>query len=178
MALGYRYVPDSPEKKGAIEIVAEEADLVRRIFHMYLQGIGMFQIARKLSEERVPTKADRSGLPNKKQRPRGIWATSSIARILKNESYYRGVLPWNHYMLIKPDDAKRRKPKNLKNPKTTRRLGDQSEWLSILIPKIIDEQTSLAAQAQISKNRSTNKRQKKNEYMFLGGRLKCIVDEL
>src|SRR5262249_28689446 len=161
-ALGYRYIPDKPECKGHIEIVPEEADIVKRIYEMCISGMGMLKIATILTQEKIKTNTGNSA-----------WHISSVAKVLHNATYYTGMLPYNHYERVAPDDSRRRKPKNLKNLKTTRRLRDQSQWLYIRIPEIIDEKIYLAAQKQISKNREANPRKRKYEYLFLNGRLRC-----
>lgn len=66
---GYRSV------KGKIEIVPEEAEVVRRVFAAYLSGKGMPTIAAMLRREHVPTRMG------------GEWNTTHIAEMLKNEKY-------------------------------------------------------------------------------------------
>ena len=67
--LGYRLVD------GILEIVPEEAEVVKRVFADYLNGMGRIAIAKKLKEDGMRT---RTG---------GSWFESSIERILKNEKY-------------------------------------------------------------------------------------------
>lgn len=68
--LGYRLVDHE------FLIEDEEEQLVLRIFSMYLSGMGKNAIARKLTEEGVPTKC---GKPK--------WNPNSIDRIIHNEKY-------------------------------------------------------------------------------------------
>jgi site-specific DNA recombinase len=172
-ALGYRYVPDTPECLAHIELVSDEAELVRRIYAMCLSGQGIWSIARQLTREHVPTKMDRaSSHIIVKQRARGVWSPSSIHKILHNHTY-TGIMNWNKSEAIEPDAKNRRKPKNLKHPKASARRREQSEWLPIAIPPIIDEATFLAVQAQISQNAQKNPRRRRHKYMFLSGRLRC-----
>lgn len=69
-ALGYRLVD------GTFWIDEEEEQTVLRIFSMYLSGMGRTAIAKKLNEEGVPTRLNKS-----------IWYPSSIRTILTNEKY-------------------------------------------------------------------------------------------
>ena len=69
MLYGYRSVD------GKIEIVPEEAEVVRRAFDAYLSGIGTPTIAAMLRREHVPTRMG------------GEWNTTHIAEMLKNEKY-------------------------------------------------------------------------------------------
>ena len=58
-----------------IQIVPEEAEIVREIFTMYLDGQSSVQIARTLNQRNVPTQRNRKWLPN------------TILKMLKNEQY-------------------------------------------------------------------------------------------
>ena len=60
---------------GKLKIVKKEAEIVRKIFDMFLAGVAKEAIAKKLNEEGVPTK-------------RGTkWYVSSVYYILTNERY-------------------------------------------------------------------------------------------
>ena len=67
--LGYRLV------NGEITIVPEEAEIVRRIFEMYLAGDGLTKISNTLNAE---------GLRTVYGKP---WHVSAVARVLDNEKY-------------------------------------------------------------------------------------------
>ena len=69
--LGYRRGED-----GQPEIVPEEAELVRRIYRMFMQGKSPNAIAKILTAEHIPT-------PRKKE----VWRLSTIESILQNEKY-------------------------------------------------------------------------------------------
>lgn len=67
--LGYRLVD------GVFTLVPEEAETVRRIFDLYLSGLGTQKICKILNEEGVPTRLDCE------------WHPSAIRTILENEKY-------------------------------------------------------------------------------------------
>lgn len=69
--LGYKKGAD-----GIPEIVPEEAELVRRIYRMFLDGKAVNFIANQLTKEGVPT-------PAKKK----VWQNSTVESILTNEKY-------------------------------------------------------------------------------------------
>lgn len=73
--LGYKR-----NRNGVLEIIPEEAVIVRMIFSDYLSGMGKNAIANKLHEMGVPTKGG------------GIWTAWSIRRILRNEKYCGDIL--------------------------------------------------------------------------------------
>lgn len=59
-----------------LEVVPEEAKVVKRIFEMYLSGVGFLGIAKKLSEEGIP-----NGLGET------TWSRGTIRYMLTNEKY-------------------------------------------------------------------------------------------
>ena len=74
--LGYRKGAD-----GQPEIVPEEAEVIKRIYHRYLDGCTLGQIKRELDEDNVPT-------------AQGVefWSPAIIHNILTNEKYCGDVL--------------------------------------------------------------------------------------
>jgi site-specific DNA recombinase len=92
MPLGYRYL--SEPHGGRWEVDEDEADLVRRIFALCLAGETTRGIARRLTEERAPTPADRHpDRGHRKAMPYGVWNHSSLRAILTYQGY-TGTAPW------------------------------------------------------------------------------------
>ena len=83
--LGYE---KSAEIKNAVIVNEKEAEIVRYIFHLALQGKSSTQIAKQLYEENVPT-AVQIRNPNKVQKDGKIhtWSAQAIRRILNNRFY-------------------------------------------------------------------------------------------
>ena len=69
--LGYTKGPD-----GVLQVVQEEAEVVRKIFELYVQGNGVRKIKRYLEEHGIKTVTGKSE-----------WSTSTIDRMLSNEKY-------------------------------------------------------------------------------------------
>lgn len=69
--LGYTKGPD-----GVLQIVPEEAEIVRKIFELYIQGNGVRKIKRYLEEHGIETVTGKAE-----------WSTSTIDRMLSNEKY-------------------------------------------------------------------------------------------
>lgn len=67
--LGYKLVD------GQFQIVPEEAEIVKRIFDMFLSGMGVTKIARCLTEEEINPKRSY------------VWNKSSVYNILRDEKY-------------------------------------------------------------------------------------------
>ena len=79
--LGYTKGPD-----GVLRVVPEEAEIVRKIFDLYVQGNGVRKIKRYLEEHGVKT------VTGKRE-----WSTSTIDRMLSNEKYIGQVLMQKSY---------------------------------------------------------------------------------
>ena len=72
---GYKRVKLENEKGFTLEPVPEEAEVVKRVFNMYLHHAGTKIIANRLNDDGVPT------------RHGGLWEYSTIAQMLTNEVY-------------------------------------------------------------------------------------------
>ena len=79
--LGYTKGPD-----GVLRVVPEEAEIVRKIFDLYVQGNGVRKIKRYLEEHGIKT------VTGKRE-----WSTSTIDRMLSNEKYIGQVLMQKSY---------------------------------------------------------------------------------
>jgi DNA invertase Pin-like site-specific DNA recombinase len=85
-----------------LELVPEEAVVVRYIFRLYLQeGMGIRRIAGQLNEENIPTRRG------------GKWSMITVRDLLRNRAYLGtytrfGVkVPGSHPPLVSPDDFRR-----------------------------------------------------------------------
>ena len=89
----FGYIKD-PKDKHKLIIDDKSADVVRYIYNLSLQGLGVSRIADKLTQEKIATPVQykkEQGLnyatPNSKYTQKGIWSTTTIKRILNNETY-------------------------------------------------------------------------------------------
>ncbi|MCI6388595.1 MAG: recombinase family protein [Ruminococcus sp.] len=93
---------------GEILIMDEPANIVRRIFQMYLDGYGLKNIAHKLNDEGLKTPAyyqlkylnKHQGYNKPEITTRYLWNGTAVKRILTNE-FYCGNLVNHKYMLDK-----------------------------------------------------------------------------
>jgi hypothetical protein len=86
---GYKIIKLKGEKGNTLEVVPEEAQVVRMIYEWYTQdGIGIGQIAEKLTTLHI--------------KPRKVkeWSTEVVRKILTNE-HYIGKLPWKKHVVGK-----------------------------------------------------------------------------
>ena len=82
-----------PFDKNKYEIDPITAGYVEQIFDMYLNGMGLHQICKRLSQINVPTPAmikkqyqEERGVVSKRK-SKGIWDATTVSRILKNDFY-------------------------------------------------------------------------------------------
>lgn len=68
-SFGYRF------KDGMLQVVPEEAKIVKQIFNDFLKGMGPTSIAKKLNREGIPTKRG------------NLWSKNAIRGILQRETY-------------------------------------------------------------------------------------------
>ena len=161
--LGYLYVKHA-DKGAHYEVHHEEAALVQRIFQLYVAG-GLSQdaIAAQLTREGVPTPGERRSGPAR-QLPAGVWHQSAVADILRNTAYI-GTMFYGKKM--------RMPGKGNPDKKTRWRAVPRAEWIAIPVPPIMPEDTFQAAQALMTRNRQQARRNRKQDYLFVGGRLRC-----
>ena len=126
---GYRSGED-----GRPEVVEEQAEVVRRIFQMYLhEGIGSSSIAVRLTDEGIPTQTGKL-----------LWRQSYIHYVLANATY-TGTWVYGKERHISTEEG----TKVHEQPEDT--------WIEIPVPQIIDAETWERAQA-LKKQRSRRAR--------------------
>ena len=136
---GYRIGDD-----GRPQVVEEQAEVVRRIFHMYVhEGMGSRSIAVRLTDEAIPTQ---TGKP--------MWRQSYVHRVLGNATY-TGTWVYGKSRHISTEDG----TKVHDQPKET--------WMEIPIPRLVDDENWERAQ-KLKKQRSRRaKRNTKMVYLLL-----------
>ena len=140
---GYRNVPvEDHSRRGKygraaivgvrLEIVEEQAAVVRRIYEMYPIGYSLSGIAKKLNAEGVPP-------PEHQRRAKALdaWMPGCVRDILNNERYV-GRLIWNKTQKIRNPETGRRQPR--KRP--------ESEWVTTECLKIVSEEQWVRVQNQ------------------------------
>jgi site-specific DNA recombinase len=153
---GYRYVPEP--HGGRWDVDDEEAAIVRRIFTMCVSGMSTRKIAMQLTTERLPTPSERhNNHRTYKVLPAGVWGQQTVRQMLSNTAY-RGEAIWG-------------KQQNV--TKTTRRRRPEHEWVRLAVPPIIDADTFDTAQQALRNHLRWASRNRRYDYLLLGGRLRC-----
>lgn len=155
-AYGYRPVPGH---KGELEIVEEEAEVVRRIFSLYASGIAPRAIAATLNDESVPA-------------PRGKrWNASTLngngqrGNGLLLNPIYAGKLIWNRVHMVKDPSTGRR----------ISRINPEIEHEEIEAPhlRIVDDALFEAVQNRKASRGGAHSRSTPKYKRLLSGLLRC-----
>lgn len=119
--LGYR-----KNENGDLEICPEEAEIVRLIFELYLQGGSILSIIKELESKEILT-------PSGKRK----WCNQSVVKILTNEKYIGNVLLKKTYIDGFP------------NRKRKKNSGEKHQYLAEQIhPEIISKEIFDAVQEE------------------------------
>jgi site-specific DNA recombinase len=151
---GYRLEKDGRN----LEIHEEEAAVVRLIYTWYVEGdekgrrLSSREIAKRLTQMRVPTWADLRGMF--KKRGKGEWSWRLVIRVLESETYAGH---W-HY--------------GKRNTFNGNKINAREWWLTFNVPPIVSEEMWGKAQLQRKMNTSESKRNIKRDYL-LRGRVRC-----
>lgn len=122
--LGYR-----KDENGEPEIVPEEADVVRKIFNMYLDGSSLDQIKEYLESNGIHTKKGKS-----------VWSKQIIQDMLSNERFAGDMLLQKTYT------------ENCINKKVKRNRGEMAKYLiTNNHPAIISKETFKLVQAELAR---------------------------
>ena len=141
---GYRIGDD-----GRPEVLDEHAEIVRRIFDMYVhEGMGSHSIAVRLTDEEVST-------PTGKR----LWFQSRVLHILANASY-RGTWIYGKYRHVATEDG------------VQVHEQPRDSWIEIPIPQVIDDATWDRSQA-LKKQRSTRSKRNTKVLYLLQHLVKC-----
>ena len=141
---GYRIGDD-----GKLDVVEEQAEVVRRIFHMYVhEGMRSHSIAVRLTDEGVTTQTGKL-----------MWLQSRVHHILGNATY-TGAWVYGKYRHVSTEDGM----KVYDQPRDT--------WIEIPAPQIIDDETWERAQ-KLKEQRSAKARRNTKVLYLLQHLLKC-----
>ena len=149
----YGYAYDAATKQLVIE--PAEADVVRRIYRLYVEGgVSMRGIARTLNEEHVPTRGLSIRSPDGKRKG---WLAPEISRILKSTTY-KG--QWQY------------------GRRHTDRFGKRhanaaDEVISVEVPAIVSEGTWELARKRAARNMHHGKGHELGLFYLLRGLLFC-----
>ena len=141
---GYRIGDD-----GRPQVVEEQAEVVRRIFHMYVhESMGSRSIAVRLADEGIPTQTGKL-----------MWRQSYVHHVLGNATY-TGTWVYGKSRHMSTEDG----VKIYDQPRDT--------WIEIPIPQLIDDKTWERAQ-KVKKQRSSRAKRNTKVVYLLQHLLRC-----
>jgi site-specific DNA recombinase len=161
---GYRYVKKTDHSEGFWEIDAVQAEVVRGVFARYVEdGTSIGEIARWLSERRVPTRTGKT-----------VWDRSTVWAMLRNHAY-RGQAAFGKTRTaerhgVPTRTTRARGERHGRRP--TRQDQPAETWTLIAVPALIGDETFELAQARLEENKRFAKRNTK-ELTLLQGVLVC-----
>jgi site-specific DNA recombinase len=162
---GYRYTPKdrTAGKEGYLDIVAEEAAVVRQMFEWIdKEGLSARQVTARLDSTKI-----------RPRRGGAMWGKSSVIRILRSETY-AGVWHYNKYEgcePIKPSKERRYR----RSAKGSLRRRPKSEWIPVVLPErlsIVARDQWQRVQEQLNRNIAFSPRNSRHRYL-LSGLVEC-----
>ena len=155
---GYRVVVARNERGKRIgsylEVVDEEAAVVRQIFDWYVFGddcgepLSITAISDRLSSQLIPSGGDRRGLRSRKRKlPGSAWHESHINKILRSETY---IGRWYYGRTKSVPVPGSDRSKQVEVPR--------EHWLCVPCPAIVDEELFKAASNRAATNTAQAKR--------------------
>jgi len=143
----------------------EEAKIVRLMFSLLVD--------KQMTTYGIIVELHRLGTKARKGKR---WAKSSVAKILRNETY-TGITYYNkHYGLPSQSNGDNGEVKYHRRKNTTLRLRPREEWIAIAgVPQIIDPEVFIKGQGQLETNSRFSSRNTKLQYL-LRGLPRCAKD--
>jgi site-specific DNA recombinase len=151
---GYTYLGHAQGERGRLVVNEEQARVVRQIFAWSLERASTREITARLNASGTP--------PQHATR----WGKSSVYRILRNETYV-GQAYYNR--------RQREEPKELtaehrarRNKKTLLRMRQESEWIPIDVPAVIERELFERVEAKLRENAELLSGRPSENYLLRG----------
>jgi site-specific DNA recombinase len=160
---GYTYAARKYGGDGQIRIDEDEAAMVRQTFAWYVEeGASLYGVAQRLN-----------GSTTWKPRRGARWTGAIVLRILRCE-WYVGRAYYNR-TTRRPRDARDPGVVEGASVKSVVTERPRSEWITVPVPRIIEDGLFARVQQRIVENRRFCKRRQKRNVYLLKGLIKCGV---
>ncbi|MEI7653514.1 MAG: recombinase family protein [bacterium] len=160
---GYDNIKRTETSFATYVINEKEAEVVRQIFAWLTEEqLTLYKIICRLKSQGITA------------RKGGMWARSSLSRLLRNETY-TGTTYYNKQLSV-PSTKPRVDGVYSRQINTSRKAKDRKEWIGITVPAIISKETYNKAQKQLAANSLLADRNAKYNYL-LKGLVYCGNDE-
>ena len=142
---GYRTDPERPRSPAGVKTDPFEAEIVRNIFSWYLEeGLTLYKIAKRLSEQKIPTTTGKSR-----------WSPGTLRGMLRNP-VYMGKACANRYQVV--ESQRRRLGLKPAQRRYSHIIRPKEEWIEIVVPPIVSEEIFEMVQQKMSKNKANASR--------------------
>ena len=162
---GYVYIAAGESSEARYEIHPEEADIVRRVFKLYIEdGLSIGAIAKDLTADHIPTR-----------RGARQWERSVVWGMLRNPAY-SGQAAYRKTQAVsrkRPTKQARDHGFYPKHVHSSTRQRPQDEWLFIPVPRILSPGQFERAARQLETNKKHAPRNNKRYQYLLSGLLRC-----
>jgi site-specific DNA recombinase len=164
---GYLLDAERPRDPSRLRIDSVKAAIVQQIFAWYTdpqQPVSLYWIARKLSDEKIPT-------------PTGgaRWNVASVRGILRNPAYTGTAYSGRTH----PAPARQRKSAlQPVGPGQSHRPAPPEEWIAITVPALISQETFEQAQHRLDQNKQLARRHNTAHDYLLRGLVSCAQCQL
>lgn len=160
--VGGKYPPFGYDvnKNGKMIINKDEAKVVKQIFQWFVvEKKSQTLIAKLLTADSVPTKADRMGV-KRRTNEEGFWAQAAVAALLMKDEY-TGTYYYGKRETYLNDDEQRRQ-----------RERPREEWIALACPKIIEKEIFEKAR-QLAKDNPTYSARASDHVYLLRSKVFC-----
>jgi site-specific DNA recombinase len=160
---GYLYVRKSDAGPARYEVVDAEAAVVRAVYTWYTaDGLSIGAIARRLTEQGVPTRKHRSR-----------WERSTVWAMLRNPAY-KGLACFGKTQLAPRQRVTRplRQRGGFASRNSASHEQPKTQWIEISVPAIVSEETFAMAEELLERNKRTAPR-RTVEPTLLQGMVSC-----
>jgi site-specific DNA recombinase len=152
---GYRYLGKAVGERGKLVIDPDRAAIVRQVFTWAADGESVRAIAKRLNEADVsPSRAER-------------WGRSSVARLLKNETYI-GTAHYNRRKRSEPRGDVDAAHRDRRNKRTLLKERPKAEWIAVSTPAIVDRALFDRVAIRLSRNQAEISGRISRRYLLRG----------
>jgi len=162
---GYAYAARKYGGDGQIRIHEEEAAMVRQVFHWYVdEGATLYRVTKRLNASSWQTRRGRDG-----------WNSRGVLALLRCE-WYVGRAYYNRGVRRLQDRPQPQEATETRPAKVVRTERPRSEWITVPVPRIVEDGLFARAQERIVENRRfAGRRLKRKRAYLLKGLLRCGV---
>lgn len=162
---GYRYVSkDEGGGQAHFEVVVEQAQVVRQIFDWVgRERATIGEVCRRLTQAKVLTQTGKM-----------VWDRTTVWGMLKNPAY-KGIAAFGKTQV----DSRRPRVRPIRGASTQPKRDystysvDSSEWISVPVPAIVDENLFEAVQQQLQENQRCSRIGQRGARYLLQGLVNC-----